>query len=78
MIEATGEHTYGEWEVTKEATKKEEGEETRTCSLCGHTETRPIDKLESSFPWWIILVVLLGGGGAGVGGYFLLKKRKLF
>ena len=78
VIEATGEHTYGEWEVTKEATKKEEGEETRTCSLCGHTETRPIDKLESSFPWWIILVVLLGGGGAGVGGYFLLKKRKLF
>ena len=43
-----------------------------------YRQNRPIDKLESSFPWWIILVVLLGGGGAGVGGYFLLKKRKLF
>ena len=44
-VEALG-HDWGEWEVTKEATYEEEGEETRTCNRCGETETRAIDKLE--------------------------------
>ncbi len=35
-------HDWGEWEVTKEATEDEEGEETRTCNRCGATETHPI------------------------------------
>ena len=38
-------HTWGEWTVTKEATGEEEGEETRTCSVCGEKETRVIEKL---------------------------------
>ena len=75
VIDATGEHIFGEWEVTKEPSKNAEGEETHTCSQCGHTETRPIDKLDGSFPWWI-LVLTLGVGGTSVGGFFLLKKRK--
>lgn len=38
-------HTYGEWTVTKQPTYDENGIETRTCSTCGHSETRSIDKL---------------------------------
>ena len=34
-----GRHSFGDWVVTKEATCQP-GEETRTCSKCGHTETR--------------------------------------
>jgi hypothetical protein len=39
-------HTYGEWTVTKESTKKEVGEEARTCSVCGDVETRTIPVVE--------------------------------
>ena len=45
-IPATGEHTYGEWTVTKSATTEAEGEETRECAVCGNKETRPIPKIE--------------------------------
>lgn len=44
-VASTG-HSYGEWIVVKEATTNSEGEETRTCSLCGETETRTIPKLD--------------------------------
>lgn len=43
-VKSTG-HSFGEWEVTKEATTAEEGIETRKCSKCGKEETRPIGKL---------------------------------
>lgn len=39
-------HTWGDWTVTTPATYDEEGVETRTCSVCGETETRAIPKLE--------------------------------
>ena len=39
------EHEWSDWEVTKEATEDEEGEETRTCAICGETETRAIPKI---------------------------------
>ena len=35
-------HSFGEWTVSKEATCTEAGEETRTCSVCGATETQAI------------------------------------
>lgn len=35
-------HTWGEWTVTTPATETKAGEETRTCSRCNGTETRPI------------------------------------
>lgn len=41
VIPATG-HSFGDWTVTKEATCFEDGEETRTCSVCEYVETRPI------------------------------------
>jgi len=43
VVPATG-HTWGEWTVTKPATETEEGIESRSCSVCGATETRPIPK----------------------------------
>lgn len=44
-IPATGEHSWGEWEVTTEATCEAEGEKTRTCSVCNETETEKIAAL---------------------------------
>lgn len=41
VIPATG-HSFGDWTVTKEAACFEDGEETRTCSVCQAVETRPI------------------------------------
>ena len=38
-------HTWGEWVVTTPAQIGVAGEETRTCSVCHETETRPIDPL---------------------------------
>lgn len=35
-------HQFGPWTVSKSATCTEKGVETRTCSLCGQTETREI------------------------------------
>ncbi|MBR7070935.1 MAG: dockerin type I repeat-containing protein [Clostridia bacterium] len=40
-----GGHSFGEWVVTKEAQVGVKGEETRTCSVCGETETREIAAL---------------------------------
>ena len=42
VVPAKG-HQWSEWEVTKEATCTEKGEESRTCSVCGETETREVD-----------------------------------
>ena len=39
------EHSYGEWIQTTDPTCTAAGEETRTCSECGATETRPVDAL---------------------------------
>lgn len=41
-IAGLGKHTWGEWKITKEPTATEEGEMTRTCSVCGKTETKTI------------------------------------
>lgn len=38
---ATG-HTWGDWVVTKAPTETTDGEQTRTCSVCGATETAPV------------------------------------
>lgn len=45
-IKATG-HNFGQWAVTKKATALENGVETRTCSVCGKTETRATEKLKA-------------------------------
>lgn len=69
-------HGFGEWSVTEEAGIGREGEEQRTCSRCGETETRVIPA--EAFPVWaIVLHVLLGillVGGAAV--LVIVVKRK--
>lgn len=47
-IPATGKHSFGEYKVTKEATVQAAGTKTRTCSVCGKTETQAIAKLPGS------------------------------
>ncbi len=47
-VDALG-HDYGEWEVTKEATYEEDGEERRECSRCGDAQTRKIPMLTHSY-----------------------------
>ena len=42
--DATG-HSWGDWTATKEATYTEDGEQKRTCKVCGVAETQVIDKL---------------------------------
>lgn len=41
VIPATG-HSYGEWETVTDPTCEDEGSKTRTCSVCGETETASI------------------------------------
>ncbi len=53
------EHTYGEWNTTKEATKKETGVKVRECSECGNTESAEIHRIESNTSIFIVLVILV-------------------
>ena len=39
-------HTFGSWTTTKKATEIANGEKTRTCSVCGVTETASIAMLK--------------------------------
>lgn len=41
-----GEHSFGQWVVSKEPTEEVAGEQIRTCSNCGHTETQQIPVLQ--------------------------------
>ena len=40
------EHTFGEWEVIKEATEETEGSREKSCSVCEYTVTEEIAKVE--------------------------------
>ncbi len=40
--EGYGDHNYGEWIVTTRPTADKEGEEARTCQICGEEQTRKI------------------------------------
>ena len=44
-IPATGNHSFGDFTVTKEATIFEKGTETRTCTVCGTAESRETAKI---------------------------------
>ena len=49
VIPATG-HTFSQWEVTVEATCFTDGEKSRTCEVCGETETEVIAKNSDNCP----------------------------
>ena len=42
-------HDWGAWEITKEPTETEDGEETRTCTRCPEKETRAIPHLSVEY-----------------------------
>ena len=41
-------HEYGEWKTTRKATPEQKGEKTRTCKLCGNTDTMEIDYTDTA------------------------------
>jgi LPXTG-motif cell wall-anchored protein len=71
-------HTYGEFTVTKAAGTLRNGEQTRTCSVCGHVDVQVIPRTGMATG----AVVLIGVGVGlvlSVGGFalywFVFKKR---
>ena len=72
---------FGEWVVTKEATKKEAGEQQRTCSICGAVESQIIAKLEGMSTGAVIAIVaasVVVAGGIGFAAYWFIFKKKIF
>ena len=51
------EHSWGEWSESKPASCTAKGERTRTCSLCGSTETGEIDMLPHTFAAAVALLM---------------------
>ncbi len=77
-IPATG-HSYGEWIVDKEPTTSSEGLKTRTCSICGDTETVVISKLQKKNNVGVIAGGCVGGVavlGCSILIPLLIKKKK--
>lgn len=77
-IPATG-HSYGDWIVIKEPTTSSEGLKTRTCSICGDTETVVIPKLQKKNNAGVIAVGCVGGVavlGCSILIPLLIKKKK--
>ena len=72
-VAATG-HSFGEWSVSKEATRKEVGEETRSCA-CGETESREIPMVEGMHPAVIAVIVVAVLGAAAAVVFVVLKKK---
>ncbi len=77
--QSEGNHSFGEWRVTKYAEGKTQGEEKRACTVCGHTESRAIEALDGLSDGAIVGIII--GSGAllallTIGLWFLLKKRK--
>ncbi len=44
--------SFGEWEKILEATCKQQGALTRTCTVCGNIQTSPVSKIECKFGEW--------------------------
>ncbi|MBQ6292683.1 MAG: SH3 domain-containing protein [Lachnospiraceae bacterium] len=51
-LNATGGSTWSAWKTTRSATCEKDGQESRTCSQCGKTETRTIKKLGHNWGKW--------------------------
>lgn len=75
-VPATGTHTYGEWEVVKEPTHKETGENKRVCSVCGDVDTEVTPVLEGMPTWQIILIVVGVAAVVAVVVIVVIKKKK--
>ena len=69
-------HVYGEWVTTKEATRKEEGVQERTCSVCNAKDVQAIEMIKGMPVGVIIAIVVVVVAAAGVGVFFILKKKR--
>ncbi len=76
----TAGHVYGEYTVTREPGALRNGEQTRTCAICGHVDVQPIAR--TGVQTWVVVVIGVGAGLVlSVGGFalywFVIKKRSL-
>ena len=72
-------HSYGDWIVDKEPTTSSEGSKSRTCSICGDTETVVIPKLQKKNKAGVIAAGCVGGVavlGCSILIPLLIKKKK--
>lgn len=71
-------HTYGEWQLVEEATRKADGSEKHVCSVCGKVETRPVPFVGLSGGAIAGIIsgstVVAGAGGFAVF-WFAVKKK---
>ena len=49
------EHTFSDWNVTKEASCTEKGERKATCTICSYEKTEVTDKAEHTFGIWEVV-----------------------
>ena len=68
-------HAFGQWEVTKEATRREVGQEARVCVTCGETEQRDIPMIEGMHPA-VIAVIAVAVLGVGVAAVVIVLRKK--
>ena len=82
------EHAFGEWQVTKNPTETEEGEQKRVCAVCGETQTATIaaitnpggsgepdaDGVKTSTV--VIIVAAVVVAAAAIGAIVILTKKK--
>ena len=69
-------HVYGEWTITKEATRKEEGTQERTCSVCNAKDVQAIDMI-TGMPVGVIIAIVVGGIAViAVGAILVIKMKK--
>ena len=72
-------HTFGEWEITVHPTIFKAGEQSRTCSVCGYTETKPYE-IEPETDFATIVALALGSiivaFGASTAIILLIQKKK--
>ena len=69
-------HSYGEWTVSQEATKDQNGEEKHTCTVCGHFETRVTDKIKSNDGLIIATVCCFIGAGLCFLATVIIKRKR--
>ena len=69
-------HVYGEWTITKEATRKEEGAQERTCSVCNAKDVQAIEMITGMPVGVIIAIVVAGIAVIAVGAILVIKMKK--
>lgn len=68
-IKATGRHSFDSYATTEKATALAAGTQTRTCKVCGKTESRSIAKLEATIKLKANKVTVKTGDSVELGKY---------